>query len=467
MGEVPIRDFMAYDIGRYYWSAAIMAILGDTGIVALRVATSVFQAIALFIGLMLLTRPSPKSNLLFWLLAIITLMVWMFPQFRMFDMSLPIILIGALSFLVYRPSSRRYFVAGLTLGIIAVFGRNHGLYGVVGSLCVIFYISGRREDGPPLIKALTTWGLGIVTGYLPVLIFLTIVPGFASAYWQSILLLFEIKATNYPLPIPWPWLIPFGKVTVFHAICGVLEGVFFIAIVAFGLLGIVWVIRDKFQGKPVPPVLLASVFLALPYAHYAYSRPDISHLTSGIPPFLIGVLALLINQPAKVKWPLAALLCGASLLLMLPAHPGLLCHSQPCIEINVAGDKLIVDRSTARNVATFRTLAEQFAPDGRTFIAAPFWPGAYAALERKSPVWEIYMLFPRGIAFQQAEIERIKVANPGFAVILDAALDGREDLRFRNTHPMIEQYIRENFDRLDVNVGNPTVQIYTRKPVTQ
>ncbi|MDH4235578.1 MAG: hypothetical protein OEV15_10655, partial [Gallionella sp.] len=271
----------------------------------------------------------------------------------------------------------------------------------------------------------------------------------------------------YPLPVPWPWLIPFGKAPFFYVIRGVLEGIFFIAIVAFGLLGIVWIIRKKFQGKPVSPALIASVFLALPYAHYAYSRADIEHLAPGIPPFLIGIFALLASQPAKIKWPFTALLCGASLLLMLPAHPGWLCYSQPCVEINVAGDNLKVDRGTAGNLATLNTLAEQFAPNGRTFIAAPFWPGAYAALGRKSPIWEIYMLFPRSIAFQQAEIERIKVANPGFAVIFDVALDGREDLRFRNTHPMLDQYIRDNFERLEAYKNNPVFQVYRSKQAEQ
>ncbi len=108
-------------------------------------------------------------------------------------------------------------------------------------------------------------------------------------------------------------------------------------------------------------------------------------------------------------------------------------------------------------------LAEQFAPGDRTFIAAPFWPGAYAALGRKSPMWEIYVLFPRSVAFQQAEIERIKAANPGFVVIDDFPLDGRDDLRFRNTHPIIDQYIRDNFEPLNGYSRNPAFQIYRSK----
>ena len=204
----------------------------------------------------------------------------------------------------------------------------------------------------------------------------------------------------------------------------------------FGLLGIVWVIRQRLQNKPVSPTLIASIFLALPYAHYAYSRADLAHLAPGIPPFLIGIFALLASQPAKIKWPFAALLCGASLLVMLPTHPWWYCYStQQCVDIKVAGDKLKVDRETAGNLAALNKLAEQFAPGNRTFIAAPFWPGAYAALGRKSPMWEIYVLFPRSVAFQQAEIERIKAANPGFVVIDDFPLDGREDMRFRNMNP--------------------------------
>ena len=64
------------------------------------------------------------------------------------------------------------------------------------------------------------------------------VPGFADAFWESIRFQFEIKATCLPLPIPWPWSVNFTSVPLGEAIRGVLVGVFFIAIVAFGVLSI-------------------------------------------------------------------------------------------------------------------------------------------------------------------------------------------------------------------------------------
>ena len=129
--------------------------------------------------------------------------------------------------------------------------------------------------------------------------------------------------------------------------------------------------------------------------------------------------------------------------------------------------KLKIDPGTASDLAMLNKLAEQFAPGNRSFIVTPFWPGAYATLERKSPMWEIYALFPSGEAFERAELERIKAANPGFAMIIDLPLDGRDELRFRNTHPTIERYIRDHFEHLPGYTQNPAYHLYRSKQATK
>ena len=292
-GEVPLRDFMSYDPGRYYWSAALMSLWGDNGIVALRATVAIFQAIGLFIGLTLLVRNTAKPSLLWILLVVSTLLVWMFPSHKLFDIALSIMLVGVLAFLIESPSIHRYFLAGFVVGLVAFFGRNHGMYGVLGSFGVMGYLAVRQESNPGLMATFASWVVGVVTGYLPMLVLIVLAPDFAEAFWESILFVLEIKTVGLPVPVPWPWLVPFGKVSSFEAVRGVLLGSFFIAIVAYSVLGIAWAVRQRIKNNHVSPVFVATAFMALPYVHCAFARADIAHLAQGIFPFLIGVFALL------------------------------------------------------------------------------------------------------------------------------------------------------------------------------
>ena len=467
-GEVPLRDFMSYDPGRYYWSAAIMSLWGVKGIVALRATVAVFQVIGLFIGLGLLLRNNVKPSLTWILLVVSTLLIWMFPSHKLFDISLSIILVGVFSFVIERPTVHRYFLAGLVVGLVAFFGKNHGIYGVLSSLGIISYLHVHRESNIGLISNFISWIIGVIIGYLPMLVLFAVAPGFATAFWKSILFVLELKTVVLPLPVPWPWLIGFEKVSAVEGVRGVFVGLFFIAIVIYSILGIVWAVRQRIKNNYISPVFVASAITSLSYVHCAYARADVPHLAQGIFPFLIGVYTVLDSQHGKVKWFGAALLCSASLLVMLPRLSGWQCYLvQQCIEVDVAGDKLNIDKKTANDLALLNKLAEQFAPNGRSFIAAPFLPGAYAALERKSPIWEIYPLTPRSEAFQLAEVEKIKIANPGFAIISDVKFDGREGLYFHNTHSIIEKYIRDNFEPLSDFTQNSAYQIYINKMILQ
>ena len=467
LGEVPIRDFNSYDPGRYYGSAALMSLWGGNGIMALRGASAIFQSIGIFVGLLLIAKTLKKQDFLYLLLSSIIFMVWMIMSFKAVDYSLSILLIGVLTFLVQSTTCRQYFLAGLCIGLAAFFGRNHAIYGVVGSLGVFLWLNVNRLDGVDLKRGFSFWMAGVLTGFMPIILMALLVPGFAVSFIDSVLFLFEIKATNLALPIPWPWTAHFVSLHIEYSIRGYLIGLFFIATVSFAVLSITWVFLQKFQNKQVSSVLVASSFLSLPYAHYAYSRADVFHLSLGIFPLLVGCFALFATQHDKVRWFLALMLSIASIWVALIFHPGFQCYlSQQCVNIEISGSNLLVDAGTANDIGLLRKLVGQYAVDGRSFIATPVWPGAYAFLKRKSPMLEIFPVFPRTPAFEKTEIARIKMANPGFVLVFDIPVDGRDELRFRNTHPLIHQYIMDNFERLS-DSPNPAYQIYKAKGMAQ
>jgi hypothetical protein len=465
-GEVPIRGFMAYDPGRYYWAAALTRVLGDTSILGLRAAVAVFQALGLAAALLLVAgeqRSSKVAGLLFLVLCAFVLVAWMFPRHKLFDISLSIFLVAALAWLVQRPAVGRYLLAGISLGLVAVFGRNHGVYGLVGSLGVLLWLNIRRTDGPSFVSGFISWTVGVVLGYAPLLLMALFVPGFATAFWRSVANIFVQKTTNLALPVPWPWTVPFGDVPLGDAIHGVLVGLFFIAPLVFGCLAVCWVLLQRFRGRPVPPALVAAAFLALPYAHYAFSRADVGHLAQGIFPTLIGCLVLLTSGPKLLKWSLGFVLIASSFWAVYAQHPGWQCRvGSQCVPVTVSHSTLLVPKNTARDIALIRELAGRYAPDGQSVFVTPFWPGAYALLERRAPVWATYALWPRSVAFQQQEIERIQAAQPGFALVFDFPLDGRDDLRFQNTHPLVYRYLVEHYDRLPGS-ANPAHQLFLPK----
>jgi hypothetical protein len=466
LGEVPIRDFMAYDPGRYYWVAAIMEICRNNGIMVLRVALAIFQAMGLSVGLLLIARTTKKQSLGYLLITTLILTVWMFPRHKLCDISLSIFLIGVLTYLVENAVTRRYFFAGFWLGVIAVFGRNHGVYGAISSLAVIGWLSIKRSEGSNPARGLLFWSAGVVIGYCPVLLMMLLFPGFAPAFLEDVGYLFEIKATNIPIPVPWPWRVHFTSLPVEEAIRNTLIGSFFVGMLIFGVLSVLWVIKQKLLRRPVCPTLVAASFLALPYAHFAYSRADISHLAQGIFPTMVGILTLLSRQPARIKWPLTLTLGVTSIWVMYVFQPGWECRADRCVSVDISHDALLIDPATASDISLLRALADRYAQRGRSFIAAPFWPGAYALLERKAPMLEIYPLLARSKAFELDEIKRIEAAQPGFVLIDDTPLDGRDALRFKNTHPLIYQYISNNFILLP-DSSKPAYQIYKSEKSTQ
>jgi hypothetical protein len=218
-----------------------------------------------------------------------------------------------------------------------------------------------------------------------------------------------------------------------------LEALLFLAVPLFWA-GMAWRLRDRDFRASFPAPVLAGLFLSVPYAHYAYSRADPLHLAISILPALAAALALALQAP---RWR-SALLSTAfaySLIVTAHMHPGYYFLRGFLTERTaVGGDRLLLRPRVAAEVRAMQTVAR--AAHGQ-FFAGPYLPAAYAIAGRRSPVWEIYMLFPSSPARQQAEIMRLQRAGVRHALIVDARADGRADLGLSQTHPLLFAYLRK------------------------
>ncbi|MFA5162442.1 MAG: hypothetical protein WC421_09365 [Elusimicrobiales bacterium] len=144
-------------------------------------------------------------------------------------------------------------------------------------------------------------------------------------------------------------------------------------------------------------------------------------------------------------------------------HPGWQAfRDRNWVHAAVGKDNLLLDGPTAANIALFGKIVDKYAA-GKPFVVTPSWPGMYAACELKSPVWEIYAITPASEKVQKAEIGRIRQAAPAFVFVIDYPLDGRDEMRYKNTHPLVEQYVRDNYEPAIGETKNPVFQIYLPK----
>ncbi|RRV08497.1 hypothetical protein EGJ27_10670 [Pseudomonas sp. v388] len=463
-GDIPIRDFMAYDPGRYYWSAGFFLLCGDDGIIPLRIAVAAFQTFGMYAGLWTISvglRQTTAKNVLYLCIAAITLMTWMYPRHKIFDISISMMIVAGITYLLINPVAVRYFLLGALVGLAAVFGRNHGVYGVAASLLAFIWLMIRTSEKSHIWRGFGAWATGVIVGYTPVLIMCLVIPGYLGAFVETIIFMLQQGNTNLPLPIPWPWTVGFGTAGYIIETRWFLIGICFMALLAFGVGTLGWIFRERLLGNYVRPELIAAACTALPYAHFAFARADLGHLAQAIYPLLLG---LLISVAALTSWSsrlgLSVLTASVSLFILAAWQPGFLARTQEgWRQLNVSGSTLSMDASTAEAVELLRNLTARYAAAGRSVLVLPFWPGAYALLDRRAPLWEIYALSPRPEEFQRTEIQRIKKADPGFALIMNVAMDGREELRFSNSHQLVNEYIRTHFETVP-DSPNPAYEIY-------
>lgn len=447
-GEVPMRDFSAYDPGRYAWVAGWTYLFGES-LVAVRLACVLFQCVAVVAGLLAARRLS--RNWAFLACVCVLLCAWMQPRFKLFEQSVSLMAIYAGVLLLERPTLRRHFCVGIFGGLSAIVGRNHGAYHVFAFGLMILWSSWGRGWSNWLRNS-AAWAAGIVVGYLPQLLMFAVVPGFLTAYLPYITSMAAKGSTNLPMPIAWPWMIR-TDIPFWPWFSAVIEGCWYVAIPLFFIVAAVRVFMLDREGLARHPVFVASVCVSLAYAHFIFSRPDIVHLGHGAPAFALSVIALAFTfggRSRRLGYIVApVLLAGAVLANLFQFGISLTLFSDPkaLFEVDVRGERMLVGRSQAQVLESARHIANDLARPDEPILFMPHFPTLYPFTGRRSPTKEIYFVFPPDDAKLLAEI---KAAGVRWVMLQDYALDGREDLRFRNTNPLVMQYFRENFDRVPI-----------------
>lgn len=457
-GEVPQLDFQSYDIGRYYWSAFWMWLAGSDGIVPVRAGNAVLGSISVAIAVGLVRAGSPEAR---WRLVATAVLVaaWMVPDYKNADSFAALLLVAGLAGWLARPHDwRRGLIYGVCLGVASTIGMNHALYGTI-AICLAILWHRWASRGLLEGRVFAALASGTVVGYLPVLVCHLAVDGFSTAFADSIRHLLDAGTTNLPLPPP-RLTAAFGDLgsDIGSAVRESFLAAWLIVAALLWTRGVANVMRGpRPNNQASSPVLCAALIVCLPYAHYALSRLDMVHVAVGVPPLLIAVF----THP-RVRFGSAAAPAGmlwialASAVLLPYEHRGYRAiRGIPHQTIDLQGERLHVSTDTAAEISWLHGLTRAHAGSDQPFFAAPYWPGAYAAMRRPSPAWEIYALFPSPPYRQQLEIDRLAAAKIGFAVVSGRSIDQRADLGFAQTHPRIAAYLRNCFVLLPPSQSAP------------
>jgi hypothetical protein len=463
-GEVPIRDFMAYEPGRYYWTALWMWLAHDDGIIVMRWSAVLFEALAIVTMALAVWRRTRSMTTS--VLASASCIFLMNQWHARYEPAVALLQMVVLAYLLEKPAGARFFWSGLQVGFAAFFGRNLALYGLIGlliALALMAYTDRRILSWRRLLLLAT----GILAGSLPFLTMLLFTRGFATAVWDSILRHFDLGATNLPLPIPWPWTLPFGGQPPSIKTAEVLYGLFYLLVPFFGLGVIVWRLSSKQLASDAQ--FTAAALLSIPYAHYIFSRADTEHLSRGGAPLVLALALTPVCQRPRLR-SVPAIGVAAALACMMPVQfhgrtivgdftesplaywVGKKSH---CEEATVGVDRLCVPEGTAWTIEGARALVARFVKPGDSVLIAPYDPGLYAVLGLRAPTWEIYPLFQATPRLELAEITRLEQAHTRLAIISMDYIDERPELHYTATHPMLAQFLVTRFAHVAQNALPP------------
>jgi hypothetical protein len=439
-GEVPQRDFRSYEPGRYLWCGFFSLAFGP-GLGVVRFATHAFYGLCL--GAALVTLRGMGLSWLDVSLTALLLGAWAHPMHKLYEPGLLFLGFSSGAWVALSPSPLTAAIAGGTVGLALLFGFNYFLYLGAG-LVLVFLTASLTPMALPL--ELFGWAmLGGALGLLPFAAF-SAVPGFLHAFIERrITSILARGASNLPLAVPWPWRPAPHQMQNEPRIRQLAYGLLFVLLPAAPILTLiaVWVWHPVLSARLVG--VIAAATLGAVGWHHAFSRADRSHLAQSMAPLLL-MAALAITSFLGLT-----LLLAGSIALNLTLHPQVLRRRRPqnFKLIQLGRLRIWLPAPLHRIVNRAVELSEKHLAHGGSLLALPSLVALYPILGRRAPVYDIYSVFPASLAEQERMLASIAQADVRVAFIGDAPLDGREELRFSNTHPLVWRHLVTNMERVE------------------
>lgn len=465
-GQVPRVDFRSYDPPRVYWVSLWTELFGG-GPFALRASLALMQFLGLVFGLLLINHISHRPGAV--VLFAVTALVWMYPRHKYFEPAVAMAGVYAGLWLLSDPRARSYFWAGLMVGVATSFRRNLALYMSlsIGALMARNWIVAHRFP----IQTLTAASVGFTLGIMPLIFLSLLQPGFAEAYLDSIEVILKRGATNQNLPVPWPWYASMSD-GVYVATQQVAVGCAFILYIVFFPLATVRLWQTRGQANAARQVLVASLAVALPFAHHALTRADLSHLAQSVHPVLIGYFALATLSRGSGPGLKAA---GVVVLLVLTCLGPLLqqpavkrwTNSDHYLRAEVLGEELWVTRRQHAIMQGVSALVDQSPENLDTpVLLVPYYAGYYAIAQIRSPIWDNYPIWaPMDPQAANQQLAELAASNPEWIVISRGKVIG--GTTFAENHPEVMSHVRTHYRKTRPPPGLRGFDVFQRQSPNQ
>lgn len=461
-GQIPIRDFRAYDPGRYYW-CGLFALAWGRGYLATRIAMAVAMTIALSLlaALVLSATGAPLLSALTCALVLI----WMQPRTKQIENFFVILSCFLLFNVTGEGSQIDHLALGLMIGISAFFGLNTFAY-LTAATALTFLLA----VGLPSAAMLASFALGLGLGFTPVVVIALFAKGYARVYGRrKVLALLKRGTTNLKLPLPWLWVrgrTGFQSMTKIRRLS--FMALFTLMPVVFSSgLSLPFIFGVEPLSDPARLIFVASC-VGLVHFHHTTSRADLVHMFQ---PMLCLILVLcaassvLLGPFGTAVLLVFAIIGSVALVWTEQFHPpGYLKCRDTLKPFDCATDRLFLLADMTSRMEEIQEITQEFTEKGEPILAVPLQIGLCAMLERAHASYDSFPVYPSDAAARKAMMSDLAKSRPKLVLVESVQLDQRKDLVFFNNYPEVTTLIATDY-RPVKKIGR--IEVFARSDIYQ